>query len=513
MTKSKYKKGGINITAILCAVIIAVSGVLVTLIGVGSSWFTNPVIASWFGSWGKDKEPPELPELKEGSFELNNLSTAGTAAVAAGESTGIAFQSTKLTRSAYASAGVPDEADTAFTLTATIQPEYATNKTVDWFIEFVDSASLWASGKTVTDYMTITPNGDGALTATAVCTKAFAERIKITVVSRDNAQIKAHCIVNYEEKITDVHLTLCGGEVDKTSLVGTWRLGDPSSSGFQYACSSSHLGSNWNLQAEYATSDSYTTRGFTHKWLFSKTGSNSVLTGLWFAVSSSPDWSIMFAEMTEPFYLYIKSADTTSVTYTKVLNGFNAGLFVKVSDNVGLENTDKTTVTETLYGGSNYNFTCDLSYSEYTTPRKVSLTSSVCAFGLVDNFNELIGLTSENSRPVSYFPVGNLILSPTFTFDISMLARMLAMPDSCFNAETNEQGNKVVNETGKSVLSEVINKIKETGTDVNLAYLKLALVDEGGTTYYFKTFYFALDIGTLKIPVEDITISDTEITI
>ncbi len=96
------------------------------------------------------------------------------------------------------------EADTAMkvTLRATITPENATNKAVDWSVSFVNASSSWASGKTVTDYVTITPTEDGSLIAEVECKEAFGEQIKITVVSRDNPEAVAECTVDYKQKFS-----------------------------------------------------------------------------------------------------------------------------------------------------------------------------------------------------------------------------------------------------------------------------------------------------------------------
>lgn len=64
------------------------------------------------------------------------------------------------------------------TLQATITPETAENKTVDWSVSFVNPTSAWASGKTASDYVTVTPTSDGALTATVNCLKAFGSKLK-----------------------------------------------------------------------------------------------------------------------------------------------------------------------------------------------------------------------------------------------------------------------------------------------------------------------------------------------
>ena len=102
-----------------------------------------------------------------------------------------------------ATAAEPSDAKHGITLKATIDPDTAANQNVDWSVSFVNPSSSWASGKTVTDYVTVTPTSDGALTATVQCLKAFGERIKITVTSRANEYATAECTVDYARRITD----------------------------------------------------------------------------------------------------------------------------------------------------------------------------------------------------------------------------------------------------------------------------------------------------------------------
>lgn len=100
-------------------------------------------------------------------------------------------------------AAEPSDAKDGITLKATIDPDTAANQNVDWSVSFVNPSSSWASGKTVTDYVTVTPTSDGALTATVQCLKAFGEQIKITVTSRANEYATAECTVDYARRITD----------------------------------------------------------------------------------------------------------------------------------------------------------------------------------------------------------------------------------------------------------------------------------------------------------------------
>lgn len=104
-----------------------------------------------------------------------------------------------------AAAETDDEATpraaTRITLTATVSPADSINTEVDWSVEFVNPSSAWATGKTASSYITVTPASDGALTATVSNSKAFEEQIRITVALRSNPEIKAECICDYEMKI------------------------------------------------------------------------------------------------------------------------------------------------------------------------------------------------------------------------------------------------------------------------------------------------------------------------
>ena len=90
------------------------------------------------------------------------------------------------------------------TVTVTVKPDNATNKKVDWSVSFVNPDSEWAAGKTVTDYVTITPESDGSNKAVIQCLQDFGEQIKAVATSRDNAAAKAECTVDFAKRITDI---------------------------------------------------------------------------------------------------------------------------------------------------------------------------------------------------------------------------------------------------------------------------------------------------------------------
>ena len=92
------------------------------------------------------------------------------------------------------------------TLVATVEPSYATKTAVDWIVSFANPESEWATGKTVTDYVTITPTEDGSLTATLECLKPFGEQIIVNVISRENATVNDSCPLEYMRRVESVSL-------------------------------------------------------------------------------------------------------------------------------------------------------------------------------------------------------------------------------------------------------------------------------------------------------------------
>jgi hypothetical protein len=102
--------------------------------------------------------------------------------------------------SAKASADIPPVI-TSVTLQATVLPEAAYIKKVVWSVCFVNENSAWASGKTVTDYVTVTPASEYSTTATVSLLAAFGEQIKVTVSSLFDLNLTASCLVDYRARL------------------------------------------------------------------------------------------------------------------------------------------------------------------------------------------------------------------------------------------------------------------------------------------------------------------------
>ncbi len=105
-------------------------------------------------------------------------------------------------------------------VSATVYPTYTTDKSVDWSVEFVNPSSTWATGKTVTDYVTVSPVSDGSTEAVITCHKSFGEQIKVIVTSRVNTSASASCFVDFEKKIsynTTIYNGYLGGREDASA--------------------------------------------------------------------------------------------------------------------------------------------------------------------------------------------------------------------------------------------------------------------------------------------------------
>lgn len=191
----KYKSNKI-VTAVLAILLVVVIAGAAALVG---------VLSNGFKDWTKFQPDEQTEQAEE---QADN----GGAIINAPVENGVKLMSAKIPVAEYAANGVSAQAETAYTLTATITPADAANKTVDWSVAFVNPSSSWANGKKVTDYVTVTPTSDGALTATVECKQAFGEQIKVTATSTNNPEKSASCTVDYSQKVTGVSVSI--GDID-----------------------------------------------------------------------------------------------------------------------------------------------------------------------------------------------------------------------------------------------------------------------------------------------------------
>ncbi len=167
-----------------------------------------------------------------GTEQLDNTppvreENGGGAIIGEIEDHGVKLLSAKIAKSEYADYGISSLSESAYLLTATIEPANATNKAVDWTVRFVNDSSAWSAGKKASDYVTITPTSDGALMARVECRSAFGEPITIVAASRNNPEAKGTCRVDYAKRVSNVTVTLKKGNTATSTI-------DFSSEGYAY---------------------------------------------------------------------------------------------------------------------------------------------------------------------------------------------------------------------------------------------------------------------------------------
>lgn len=175
--------------------------VLLVLVIAGTAALVG-VLSDGFKNWDKFKPDEEQTEQQEETADN------GGAIIGEGESNGIALMSAEIPVEEFAANDVSPMAESAYTLTATITPDDASDKTVDWSVAFVNASSEWATGKTVTDYVTVTPTNDGALTANVECLQAFGEQIKVVCSARDESGVSGTCTVDYAKRVVGATLDI-----------------------------------------------------------------------------------------------------------------------------------------------------------------------------------------------------------------------------------------------------------------------------------------------------------------
>lgn len=206
------KGKGINGKTIFGVICVILAAIVVIAAGIGSSWFTNGNIPTWFNYWGKG-DINEPRQFVVGGEEDDN-----------GE---LEFETAYIPTSLFASRGISKTAEAAYTLTASAGDGGYVPALV-WESGFVNPSSAWAQGKTASDYVTVTPSGDNS--ATVVCNGAFGEQIKITAKAAADPSIfgtrTADYIARVENATTEFNVSLFPyGEIDCCVVSAVYGIG------------------------------------------------------------------------------------------------------------------------------------------------------------------------------------------------------------------------------------------------------------------------------------------------
>ncbi|MGN0805635.1 MAG: hypothetical protein ACI4MC_01240, partial [Candidatus Coproplasma sp.] len=142
-------------------------------------WFGNGDLVSWH--WADNK--------------LDGGNEGGGPVISDGESNGLLLSATAIPLNSYEEYGVSPLAENAFALSVTYTPSDTTYKQTTFTAAFKNPSSTWATGKKVSDYVTVTATGD--TTATLTVLQSFSEQIIVTATCNRNTAIKATTTVDY----------------------------------------------------------------------------------------------------------------------------------------------------------------------------------------------------------------------------------------------------------------------------------------------------------------------------
>ena len=106
------------------------------------------------------------------------------------------------------------------TLTATVLPSTASNKSVDWSVVWGDESNE----TNVTDYVTVTPSSDGSTTATVTCYKPFTGIILIVCTTREGGYT-AECSVEFVGKPSSLSVSGAISPTTDSTLGSSYKLG------------------------------------------------------------------------------------------------------------------------------------------------------------------------------------------------------------------------------------------------------------------------------------------------
>ena len=230
----------------------------------------------------------------------------------------------------------PDDTDyesKTLTITAMVSPDNSADNTgLDWSMAFKNPASEWATGKTLSDYMTLTPSGTdvaGSKTVSVKCLKPFGEQIVITATSQDNPEVKATCTADFAQRIEsatlkfgDLNVNL-GGETNVK-----WEL-NPNGAGVGGATSVTTEKSDVYTIAEDLTYTVTAESSFTEESYFKLNGTGVTYTapgditesGLTFNYAMFDTMHMFILDRFNDFYFYQATASELIPYFSNIENG------------------------------------------------------------------------------------------------------------------------------------------------------------------------------------------------
>ena len=178
------------------------------------------IVVGYYTDWFSDFEKSESEVLSSGGLVVTVDEEHNDEVIQSGS--GIFIDTVRLsgTQTLYS-----DSPYLSQVLSATVFPENAPDKSVEWSVAFVNASSSWAMNKNVDDYVQVVPEVENGLIANVYCYRPFAERIKITVTSLVNSSAAASCIVDFQKKVSEFS-TLSDSYLANNAVVSSYIIGN-----------------------------------------------------------------------------------------------------------------------------------------------------------------------------------------------------------------------------------------------------------------------------------------------
>lgn len=160
-----------------------------------------------------------------------------------------------------------ENASKSLSITATLSPVTVENKAIHWSVAWQDPKSEWASGKDVSDYLTLgAESSQSGESIQLNCVNDFGEKIIVTAKAEADESIFANCNVDFRKKIESVQYSFKKGSETISAPVadadGVYRV-DYTGEEKAYTVECTPVYSDYTLDDEYSQS---ITGGFTESF-------------------------------------------------------------------------------------------------------------------------------------------------------------------------------------------------------------------------------------------------------
>lgn len=205
------------------------------------------MIAGIICGWFDRGETPEEPVTEEQPEEV------GGTVISDGVNKGVSLMRTQIASADFGDYGISPLAESAYTLTATLDPDDILDNIIHLSVGWTDPGDEWATDKQATDYVSLSAyEVESGNSVNVECLGEFGAQITITATSNADAEITATCTADYAQKVTELSLSF--GDV--TSGVKT----NPSNYSFPvtWETGTDTQGPGGAANLDYSTSTAYT---------------------------------------------------------------------------------------------------------------------------------------------------------------------------------------------------------------------------------------------------------------